>query len=77
MNLPFGPEEFDVVVSALVIHFIPDRPKAFRKMLRIAKAGGIVGGYTWRKSPTTIEAPYGPLAGGVIEIAGDVLTSKR
>jgi ubiquinone/menaquinone biosynthesis C-methylase UbiE len=67
--------EFDVVVSALVIHFIPDRPQAFREMLRVARPGGIVAGYTWRKSPTIIDAPYGPLARAVIEIAGDVMTS--
>jgi ubiquinone/menaquinone biosynthesis C-methylase UbiE len=75
IDLPFGTGEFDVVVSALVIHFIPDRPKAFREMLRVTKPGGVVGGYTWRKSPTIIDAPYGPLARGVIEIAGDVMTS--
>jgi len=75
IDLPFGTEEFDVVVSALVIHFIADRPKAFREMLRVAKPGGLIGGYTWRKSPTIIDAPYGPLARGVIAIAGDVMTS--
>ena len=41
-ELPFGTGEFDIVVSALVIHFFPDRPKAFREMLRVAKADGIV-----------------------------------
>lgn len=75
IDLPFGAGEFDVVVSALVIHFVPDRPKAFREMLRVTKPGGIVAGYTWRKSPTILDAPYGPLARGVIEIAGDVMTS--
>ena len=75
IDLPFGTAEFNVVVSALVIHFIPDRPKAFREMLRVTKPGGLVGGYTWRKSPTVIDAPYGPLARGVIAIAGDVMTS--
>jgi ubiquinone/menaquinone biosynthesis C-methylase UbiE len=75
IDLPFGTGEFDVVVSALVIHFIPDRSKAFREMLRVTKPGGIVGGFTWRKSPAIIDAPYGPLARGVIEIAGDVMTS--
>jgi SAM-dependent methyltransferase len=74
-ELPFGADEFDVVASALVIHFLPDRPKAFREMLRVAKPGGIIGGYTWRKSPTIIDAPYGPLARGVIEVAGDVMLS--
>jgi ubiquinone/menaquinone biosynthesis C-methylase UbiE len=75
IDLPFGAGEFDVVVSALVIHFIADRPRAFREMLRVAKPGGIVGGYTWRKSPAIIDAPYGPLARAVIEIAGDVMQS--
>ena len=73
--LPFRIDEFDVVVSALVIHFIPDRAKAFREMLRVTKPGGMVAGYTWRKGPGIIDAPYGPLARGVIEIAGEVMQS--
>lgn len=75
VDLPFGSDEFDVVVSALVIHFLPDRPKAFREMLRVTGPGGIVAGYTWRRSSTINDAPYGPLARGVIGIAGDVMTS--
>src|SRR5215831_14414658 len=65
IDLPFAAGEFDVVVSALVIHFIADRPKAFREMLRVTSPGGIVAGYTWRKSPTILDAPYGPLARAV------------
>jgi ubiquinone/menaquinone biosynthesis C-methylase UbiE len=75
IDLPFEAGAFDVVVSALAIHFFPDRPKAFREMLRVTASGGIVAGYTWRKSATIIDAPYGPLARGVIEIAGDVMIS--
>ena len=75
IDLPFGTGEFDVVVSALVIHFIEDRPKAFREMLRVTRPGGIVGGYTWRKSPTIVDAPYGALVRAVKEIAGDVMQS--
>lgn len=75
LDLPFRAGEFDVVVSALVIHFVPDRPKAFREMLRVARPGGVIAGYTWRKSPTIIDAPYGPLARAVIEIAGQVMQS--
>ncbi len=74
-DLPFATGEFDVVVSALAIHFFPDRPKAFQEMLRVTRPGGIIAGYTWRKSPTIVDAPYGPLARGVIEIAGDVMIS--
>jgi len=75
IDLPFEAGTFDVVVSALVIHFLPDRPKAFREMLRVTRSGGIVAGYTWRKSATIIDAPYGPLARAVIEVAGDVMIS--
>lgn len=75
LDLPFRAGEFDVVVSALVIHFLPDRRTAFREMLRVARPGGIIAGYTWRKSPTVIDAPYGPLAHAVIEIAGEVKQS--
>lgn len=74
-DLPFGTGEFDVVVSALALHFFPDRPAAFREMLRVTRPGGIVAGYTWRKSGTTTDAPYAPLSRGVVEIAGDVKTS--
>ena len=75
IDLPFRSDEFDVVVSALVIHFVPDRPKAFQEMLRVARPGGIVAGYTWRKSPTIIDAPYGPLARAVADIGVEVMTS--
>ena len=44
-------------------------------MLRVARRGGIVAGYTWRKSPTIVDAPYGPLAREVIKVAGEVMSS--
>jgi ubiquinone/menaquinone biosynthesis C-methylase UbiE len=74
-DLPFATGEFDLVVSALVIHFIADRPAAFREMLRVTRPGGLIGGFTWRKSPTSNDAPYAPLARAVIEIAGEVMSS--
>ena len=49
--------EFDVIASALVLHFIPDRGKAFAEMQRVTKAGGIVSGYTWERSATSKGAP--------------------
>lgn len=45
--LPFPDNTFDVVVSALVINFIPDRPKALAEMRRVGRAGGTVAGYVW------------------------------
>lgn len=45
--LPFPDAAFDVVASALVINFIPDRPKALSEMRRVAARGGLVAGYVW------------------------------
>ena len=38
--LPFPDSSFDVVVSALVINFILDRPRALSEMRRVARARG-------------------------------------
>ena len=45
--LPFADDSFDVVASALVINFIPDRPRAIAEMRRVARPGGLVAGYVW------------------------------
>lgn len=37
----------DVVVSALVLNFVPDREKALHEMKRVARAGGWIGFYVW------------------------------
>jgi SAM-dependent methyltransferase len=47
MALPFPDNAFDVVVSALVINFIPDRPRALAEMRRVGRAGGTVAAYVW------------------------------
>jgi ubiquinone/menaquinone biosynthesis C-methylase UbiE len=46
-SLAFPNGTFDVVASALVINFIPDRPKALSEMRRVAQAGGLIGAYVW------------------------------
>ena len=46
-SLPFPDEDFDAVVSALVINFVPDRPRALAEMRRVARPGGVVAGYVW------------------------------
>jgi len=46
-SLPFPDGAFDVVGSALVINFIPDRPQALKEMVRVACPGGMVAGYVW------------------------------
>ena len=65
MALPFGDNEFDVVVSALVLHFLPDRGKGLREMLRVVRPGGIVAGYTWERTEASDFAPYHALAQGL------------
>lgn len=75
MSLPFGEGDFDVVASALVIHFIPDRTKAFAEMKRVLRSGGIVAGYTWKRTATTDFAPYVPMLQGVERAGGEALRS--
>ncbi len=47
MALPFPDGNFDIVASALVINFIPERAKALAEMHRVARPGGVVTGYVW------------------------------
>lgn len=46
-SLPFSDADFGVVVSALAINFIPDRPGGIAEMSRVGHPGGIVAGYVW------------------------------
>lgn len=62
-DLPFADSEFDVVASALVINFIPDRPKALSEMRRVAQAGGMVAGYVWDFAAD--RSPSWPLRAGM------------
>jgi SAM-dependent methyltransferase len=75
MALPFTENAFDVVASALVLHFIPDRGKAFAEMKRVTKPGGIVSGYTWERSATSKGAPYVPMTKGLQNIGVEPTTS--
>jgi SAM-dependent methyltransferase len=45
--LPLPDASRDVVVSALVLNFVPDRQKALAEMQRVARAGGTIGFYVW------------------------------
>jgi SAM-dependent methyltransferase len=46
-DLPFEASSYDVVVSALVLNFIPDRHKAMLEMRRVCRPGGIIAFYVW------------------------------
>lgn len=58
-QLPFPDASFDVVASALVINFIPDRPSALAEMRRVARPGGLVAGFVWDFAEEF--SPSGPL----------------
>jgi SAM-dependent methyltransferase len=45
--LTLGAASRDVVASALVLNFVPDKVKALAEMKRVARAGGTVGFYVW------------------------------
>jgi SAM-dependent methyltransferase len=46
-DLPYSPAYFDVVVSGLVLNFVPDDALALREQHRVLKPGGMVGAYVW------------------------------
>jgi len=68
--LPFPDSTFDVVAAALVLNFIPDRPRALSEMRRVAHASGIVAGYVWDFVPEL--SPSGPLRLGMRQFGADV-----
>jgi ubiquinone/menaquinone biosynthesis C-methylase UbiE len=37
----------DIIVSALVLNFLPDKTKALAEMKRVARPGGMIGFYVW------------------------------
>jgi ubiquinone/menaquinone biosynthesis C-methylase UbiE len=45
--LPLGGGSVDVVVSGLVLNFVPDIAAALREMRRVAVSGGTVAAYVW------------------------------
>lgn len=47
MALPFDGEQFDVVVSGLVLHFVPRPEVALSQMVQVAKRGGVIAIYVW------------------------------
>jgi SAM-dependent methyltransferase len=46
-ELPIEDGSIDLVVSGLVLNFIPDLQGALREMRRVARREGIVAGYVW------------------------------
>lgn len=69
-KLPFADAAFDVVATALVINFIPDRAPALAEMRRVAKRGGLVAGYVWDFAEDL--SPSGPLRRAMRRFGVDV-----
>ena len=68
--LPFPNAAFDVVTSALVLNFVPDRFRAACEMRRVARPGGLVAGYVWDFEPEL--SPSWPLRLGMRKFGLDV-----
>jgi SAM-dependent methyltransferase len=46
-SLPFGDGAFDVVLSQLVVNFMPDAEAGLREMARVTRSGGTVASCVW------------------------------
>jgi SAM-dependent methyltransferase len=46
-ELPFSDDSYDVVVSGLVLNFIPDPAAAIAEWIRVVSSGGSLGVYVW------------------------------
>jgi ubiquinone/menaquinone biosynthesis C-methylase UbiE len=47
MAIPLEDASIDVVVSGLVLNFIPDQRAALSEMMRVTRSGGTIGAYVW------------------------------
>jgi ubiquinone/menaquinone biosynthesis C-methylase UbiE len=46
-SLPVETASYDVVVSGLVLNFVPDPDRAIAEMARLANPGGLIAAYVW------------------------------
>lgn len=65
-SLPFVDNSFDIIASALVLNFIPDRIRALAEMRRVARPAGIVAAYVWDFENEL--SPSGPFRSGIRRI---------
>lgn len=47
IEIPLGDASMDVVVSGLVLNFVPDQRGALAEMARVTGSGGTIGAYVW------------------------------
>jgi ubiquinone/menaquinone biosynthesis C-methylase UbiE len=72
-RLPFHDGAFDIVASALVINFIPDRAKAMTEMSRVQRPGGTVAAYLWKRDQQADLSPHAPMEQGLQSIGAEIL----
>ena len=58
-ELPLPDNSFDVVVSALVMNFVPDKARAMSEMRRVARPGSLFAACVWNLAAEL--SPSGPL----------------
>lgn len=75
MALPFPDNAYDVVVSALVLNFIPNPAKGLAEMFRVVRPGGTIAGYLWDRSETTEFTPYAAMFHGLQAIGANATRS--
>jgi ubiquinone/menaquinone biosynthesis C-methylase UbiE len=68
--LPFPDESFDVVASALVINFLPDRPRAVGEMRRVLRKSGVIAAYVWDFAAE--RSPSGPVRRSMRRLGAEV-----
>ena len=58
-ELPLPDKSFDVVASALVMNFVPNKVRAMSEMRRVARPGGLIAACVWNFAAEL--SPSGPL----------------
>jgi ubiquinone/menaquinone biosynthesis C-methylase UbiE len=58
-ELPFPDKSFDIVASALVVNFVPNKARAMSEMRRVVRPGGLIAACVWNFAAEL--SPSGPL----------------
>src|SRR5262245_3674688 len=57
-RLPFDADAFDLVLTRLALHHLPDPSAAIQEMARVLRPGGLLGAFDMTTSEITEEAEY-------------------